>query len=84
MCEDPHQQLLHGPCRPSQIYPAFVTHLVTLCKNWPEQKRSQSIFDFDTEFTAFVRLHDGWHQGFQFCYHAEHLHIKLYSLHIMY
>jgi hypothetical protein len=37
-------------------HPAFVAHPVTLCKNWPEQKPNQSIFDFHSEFTEAIAL----------------------------
>jgi hypothetical protein len=37
-------------------HPAFVTHPVTLCKNWPEQKPGQSIFEFHAEFTEAISL----------------------------
>lgn len=37
-------------------HPAFVTHPISLCKNWPEQKVGQSIFDFHAEFTEAISL----------------------------
>jgi hypothetical protein len=37
-------------------HPAFVVHPVSLCKNWPEQKSGQSIFDFHAEFTEAISL----------------------------
>ena len=46
-------------------HPAFVTHPVTLCKNWPEQKPAQSIFDFHAEFTAAIALRAIYMDGCQ-------------------
>jgi hypothetical protein len=37
-------------------HPAFVTHPITLCKNWPEQKPGQSIFQFYAEFVEAISL----------------------------
>ena len=37
-------------------HPAFVTHPIALCKNWPEQQVGQSIFDFHAEFTEAISL----------------------------
>jgi hypothetical protein len=37
-------------------HPAFVTHPITLCKNWPEQKSGQSIFQFYAEFVEAISL----------------------------
>jgi hypothetical protein len=46
-------------------HPAFVSQPVALCKNWPEQKPGQSIFDFHAEFTAAIALRAIYMDGAQ-------------------
>jgi hypothetical protein len=46
-------------------HPAFVTHPITLCKNWPEQKPDQSLFDFHAKFTEAISLHAMFMDGTQ-------------------
>ena len=37
-------------------HPAFISHPISLCKNWPEQKAGQTIFNFHSEFVEAIAL----------------------------